>query len=126
MQPGILRSILKPSRAAATSMSAADAVKAHADPDTVFIDVRNPDELAASGTIRGAVRAPLRELDRHARPDGGGALPAVSKNKRLMIVCASGARSGVAANRLVAMGYGNVVNIGGFSGWARAGGPTER
>lgn len=109
------------------NMSASSAVQFHGDPDTVFVDVRGLGEIQMSGTIKGAVRAPLPEFGNHAQPEGGGSLPAVADNKRIILVCASGARSGVAAQQLVRMGYTQVANLrGGIGGWMGAGGPVER
>jgi len=103
------------------------AVQFHSDPDTVFVDVRSLGEMDMSGTVKGAIRAPLPEFRNHAKPQGGGSLPPVSANKRIICVCASGARSGVAAQMLLDLGYADVANLrGGFGAWAQAGGPVER
>ena len=97
------------------------------NPNVVFVDVRSAGEIAGSGTIKGAVRAPLPGFDNFAKPDGSGALPAADSGKAIVVVCASGMRSASAAGRLVDMGYPKVYNlIGGFGEWARAGGKVER
>ncbi len=115
------------SGARAEDMSASTAVQFHGDADTVFVDVRGLGEIAHSGTIRGAIRAPLPEFARHADPSGAGSLPAANAGKTIILVCASGARSGAAAQQLVRMGYTKVANImGGIGAWSRAGGPMER
>lgn len=99
----------------------------HGSKDVVFVDVRSAGEIAASGTIKGAVRAPLPGLDNFAKPDGSGALPAASAGKSIVVVCASGMRSMTASGRLAEMGYEKVYNLaGGFGQWVRAGGPVER
>jgi len=109
------------------SMSAPTAVQFHGDKNTVFIDVRSLGEIQMSGTIKGALRIPLDQFARHARPEGGGGVPPATAGKRIILVCASGARSGAAASQLVAAGHAEVANlVGGFSAWARAGGPVER
>jgi len=109
------------------TISAASAVRFHGDPDSVFVDVRGPGEISMSGTVAGALVAPLPEFARHARPDGSGTLPAASSGKRIILVCASGARSGVAAQRLVGLGYTDVANLcGGIIAWKQAGGPLGR
>ena len=109
------------------TISASSAVQFHGDPDTVFIDVRNKGEIGFSGTIAGALVAPLPEFARHAKSDGSGSLPAIDDNKRIILVCASGARSGSAGQFLVRMGYTDVANLaGGIGAWARAGGPMGK
>lgn len=108
-------------------ISGTSAVQFHGDPDTVFVDVRGQGEIRMSGTVKGAIVAPLHEFANHARPEGGGSLPSVEANKRIILVCASGARSGVAAKQLVKMGYTQVANLrGGIGAWMQAGGPVER
>ncbi len=103
------------------------AVQFFGEKDTVFIDVRGLGEMQMSGTIKGAIRAPLPEFARHAKPDGSGSLPSVESGKRIIVVCASGARSSVACQQLVSLGYTNVANLrGGIGAWAQAGGAMER
>jgi rhodanese-related sulfurtransferase len=53
--------------------------------------------------------------------------PAFDESKKLVLYCASGGRSTLAAKTLMDMGYTNVCHIaGGFSAWNEAGGPVER
>ena len=109
------------------TISGDSAVQFFGDEDTVFVDVRGLGEISYSGTIKGAVRAPLPEFMRHAKPDGSGTLPAADAGKRIIVVCASGARSGAACQQLVSLGYTNVANLrGGIGAWAHAGGAMER
>jgi rhodanese-related sulfurtransferase len=109
------------------TISGPSAVELHADPDTVFVDVRSHGEIQMSGTVQGAIIAPLPEFGRHAHSDGSGSLPSVTAGKRIICVCASGARSGAAAQQLLSMGYDNVGNLrGGIGAWLQAGGPTQR
>lgn len=102
------------------------AVALHAD-NAVFVDVRNPDEIARSGTVKGAICIPLAGLVNFAKPDGSGTLPAAADGKSIVVVCASGNRSSAACGMLSELGYGNVHNLrGGFSAYAQAGGVVER
>lgn len=107
-------------------MAAATAVQFHGDADTVFVDVRGVAEIAQTGTIRGAIRAPLPEFTEHADPSGKSSLPAADSGTTIIMVCASGARSAAAAHQLVGLGYENVANIsGGIGQWHKADGPME-
>ncbi len=109
------------------TISANSAVQFLGDKDTVFVDVRNPGEIANSGTIKGALVAPLPEFASHARPDGSSTLPAADAGKKIIVVCASGARSGAAAQQLLRAGYQDVANLsGGIGAWSRAGGAMQR
>ncbi|MFT4658467.1 MAG: rhodanese-related sulfurtransferase [Candidatus Aldehydirespiratoraceae bacterium] len=81
--------------------------------DSQFIDVRQPDEVAA-GSIDGAINVPLDELaTRVGEFDPG---------KRTVLLCRSGGRSAQAAEFLSAAGFGDVVNLdGGMLAYATEG-----
>ena len=93
--------------------------------DAVFVDVRERAEHDA-GAIAGAVAAPRGFLEFIADPASPMHNPALSSGKRLVIYCASGGRSALAAKTLQDMGYSEVANLtGGFQAWSESGGPTE-
>jgi len=85
-----------------------------------LIDVREPDEHA-QGMIPGTLHIPRGFLELRIErnvPDRG--MPVV-------IYCASGTRSVLAARSLGELGYTNVSSLaGGFTGWKRAGLPWEQ
>jgi rhodanese-related sulfurtransferase len=82
----------------------------------LLVDVREPAEFAER-RIPGAVLLPLSGL-----ADDPEALP---MDRPLIIHCASGKRSQVAAEFLSRHGYGDVSNLeGGILAWQRAGLPT--
>jgi rhodanese-related sulfurtransferase len=80
----------------------------------VAIDVREPQEWDA-GHLDGAILIPLGELQARA-----GELP---RDRPLVIVCRTGARSGYAADALVAAGYDAGNLAGGLFAWNAAGLP---
>jgi rhodanese-related sulfurtransferase len=86
----------------------------------ILIDVREIAEVRSSGKAEGAVVLPLSILpvkaDQH-QPD-----PALKKGVPVVVYCASGARSGRAAQLLTKLGYGPVSNLGGLGDWASGGG----
>ena len=95
--------------------------------DVVFVDVREGGELATQGKIPGAVHAPRGLLEFYADPSAPYHKPELGSGKRLVVYCASGGRSALAAKTLKDMGIGNVVNmLGGFTAWQQAGGKVER
>jgi len=75
------------------------------------VDVREPGEGQA-GHVDGELWIPLGDLETRA-----GELP---RDRRLVIVCRSGARSGYAADALVAAGYDASNLAGGLHAWAAA------
>ena len=84
----------------------------------VLLDVREGNEWQM-GRIPGAVFLPRGVLE--------GAVEArVPREARVVLYCASGNRSALAADTLQAMGYGDVASLrGGIRGWADAGGEIE-
>ena len=91
---------------------------ADSGPSPLLVDVREPNEYAAV-RAEGAVLLPLsRFLADH------GSLP---RDRPLLMICASGARSNNAAAYLLQQGWPDVVNVaGGTIAWERAGLPVRR
>lgn len=95
--------------------------------DVLFVDVREGGELAVQGKIPGAVHAPRGMLEFYADPTMPYHKPQLVSGKRLVVYCASGGRSALAAKTLKDMGIEKVTNmLGGFAAWQQAEGPIER
>ena len=90
--------------------------------DTVLVDLREADERAQHGAIPGAVHAPRGMLEFYADPTSTYHRPEFDPNRRIILHCASGGRSALAADTLQQMGYTNVGHLdGGFKAWKEAG-----
>ncbi len=92
--------------------------------EITLLDVREPGEVAASGTARGAVHIPLGLLPLRADPRA----PDYERRltgKPVAVFCAAGARAGRAVDLLTRFGH-EAVNIGGFGDWCGCGGPVQR
>lgn len=81
-----------------------------------IVDVREPNEFA-SEHIRGAQSLPLGQI--------GAIRIAPQAGEKLVLVCASGRRSGMACDRLAAEGMEVYSLKAGISGWKSAGGSVE-
>jgi rhodanese-related sulfurtransferase len=87
-------------------------------PKAFLLDVRTPDEYR-QGHLRGAVLVPLSDLERRVRE--------VPRNRTVLVYCAVGSRSRMAAGLLAGKGYAQVYNMSdGIVGWYRSGLPIER
>lgn len=76
----------------------------------IILDVRRADEFAA-GHIPGAINVANESI-------GTGEIPALpDKGQRIMVYCRSGRRSKEAAEKLVKLGYTNIVEFGGILDW---------
>lgn len=120
------KELVAEANAEVVTLSADEAVKLVNNPNTVFVDVRETDERRKAGTLKGAVHAPRGFLEFHADPNSPTHVKALSSGKRLVLYCASGNRSALAAKTLTAMGLTNIAHVaGGFPALKNAGGPTE-
>ncbi len=104
--------------------SVAEISAAVARQEMVLVDVREPAELRASGKARGAVNIPLGVLALKADPAAPDAL--MKPGKPVVLYCASGGRSGMAAQVLARLGYDPVWNLGGLGDWQAGGGQIDR
>ncbi len=93
-------------------------LQAAVDQGAFVLDVREPVEFA-EGRVPGSLLVPLATVP--ARVDE------FAKDEPVYVICRSGNRSLVAAEALVAAGYGDVRNVqGGMIAWEGAGLPIER
>ncbi len=93
------------------------------DASVLFVDVREAHEIA-TGAVPGAFPAPRGFLEFFADPECPMHKPELARAGKLIVYCASGGRSTLAAKTLFDMGYGDVLNLaGGVAAWKAAGGP---
>ncbi len=84
----------------------------------LLIDVREPHEHARAH-IPDAILRPLSQLASAELPEANG--------RKVVVCCASGARSLMAADRMLADRYGSVCNLdGGIAAWQLAGYEIEQ
>ena len=76
----------------------------------IILDVRRPDEFAA-GHIPNAINVPNESIGTDEIPE----LP--DKDQFIMVYCRSGRRSKEASEKLVKLGYTNIVEFGGILDW---------
>ncbi len=87
---------------------AKEAKRLIAEEGATLVDVRTPAEYA-SGHIDGARNIPVHEIAARSKE-----LP---KGKPVVVYCASGMRSAVAASSLRRAGFAKVMNMGPMSAW---------
>lgn len=106
-------------------MDAETAVQKHGADGAVFVDVRDSGSIAQTGTIAGALRIPRGMMEFTADEGTPFYNDVLKKDADLYLVCGAGGQAALAGKTLHEMGYTSVTNIGGFSAWKEAGGPTE-
>ncbi|MBA3450847.1 MAG: rhodanese-like domain-containing protein [Chloroflexia bacterium] len=94
--------------------------------DALLVDLREPSERAEQGAIPGAIHAPRGMLEFWADPSSSYHRAEFDPERRIVLHCAGGGRSALAADTLQQMGYANVAHLeGGFTAWKDAGQPVE-
>jgi rhodanese-related sulfurtransferase len=87
-------------------------------PGTVMIDCREPNE-AALGTIPGSVVIPRGLLEQRIER-------VANRDQKVIVYCAGGNRSALAADTLREMGFKDVATMaGGFRAWVESGGEVD-
>ena len=78
--------------------------------DYIILDVRTPSEFEAKHIV-GAINIPNEEIGNEELPQ----LP--DKEQLILVYCRSGNRSKQASQKLVDLGYTNIVKFGGIIDW---------
>ncbi len=100
-----------------TQITMSEAVEMmESESDYIILDVRRPDEFA-TGHIPNAINIPNESIG----TDEISELP--DKDQLILVYCRSGNRSKQASQKLVKLGYTNVVEFGGINDWK---GETEK
>ena len=86
------------------------AVMMETEQDYIILDVRRPDEFADKH-IPGAINNPNETIGTEPIPE----LP--NQDQLILVYCRSGNRSKQASDKLVALGYTNIVEFGGIIDW---------
>jgi len=108
--------VIGPKLSGVKSVKAAAYMQMRNQPHTL-VDVRQPGEWQAMHATT-AVHIPLGELAQRMHE--------IPRDKDIVVICASGGRSAMAATALANAGYENVYNFsGGMGAWSSAGLPTN-
>jgi rhodanese-related sulfurtransferase len=93
----------------------------------VIVDTRCAEARQASGVIPGSVHVPLSVLYWRLDPTSGHDDPSLSDpTRQVILVCADGYSSSLAAATLRDLGFARATDVvGGFNGWVRSGLPVE-
>jgi rhodanese-related sulfurtransferase len=109
-----------------TNLSVDDVVAERDSGDPLIVDVREPAERDENGSIPGAISAPRGMLEFYADPTSPYHRAEFDPYRRVILHCAAGGRSALAADTLQQMGYTDVAHLdGGFTAWKQAGQPVE-
>jgi rhodanese-related sulfurtransferase len=94
--------------------------------NVLVVDVRDGTELQTTGKIPGAAHVSRGMIEFRADPESAYHDKAFSRDKTVLVYCASGGRSALAGRALQDLGYRDVRNLGGFKDWVESGGAVEK
>lgn len=118
--------LLDEANAEIRTIPASEAVAMAADATVLFVDLRDPRELAREGRVPGAFHCPRGMLEFWIDPGSPYAKPVFQEDRTFVFYCASGWRSALATKAAQDMGLAPVAHVGGgFSAWREAGGAVE-
>ena len=124
--PVTLKQMLDAANAAVPRITPAQARQMIGKGNVLILDVRDAQEVAASGKVAGAVNVSRGMLEFAADPQSPFHNPALASDKTVIVYCGSGARAALAGKTLKDMGYPHVYNLGSFKDWADSGGAVEK
>ncbi len=92
---------------------------------TVIIDVREESEVHNLGLIKNAVHIPRGLIEFKLSPNSPNNPVLINDDTNILVYCAGGFRSALAAKSLLDLGFKNVYNLGGFQEWVESGGEIQ-
>src|ERR1700749_315985 len=126
VMPAGVKEMIEAANAVVPKISYDDAKAMMAKGDALVVDVRDAPEVAASGKVKGAVNVSRGMIEFRADPNLPYHDPPFTKDKTIILYCASGGRSALSGKVLKEMGYDRVYNRGAFKDWAATGGEVEK
>ena len=121
-----LKELMEAANAAVPRVTPAEAREMIASQDVLLLDVRDAPELEHEGKVRGALHISRGMLEFRADENSPYFEQRFSKEKTILLYCASGGRSALSAMTLKQLGYEQVYNLGAFKDWVESGGEVEK
>lgn len=124
--PATLKQMLEAANAAIPRITPDQAREMIAKGNALLLDVRDAPEVENTGRVAGALHVSRGMLEFRADPESPYHDKSFSKDKTIILYCASGGRSALSGKTLKDLGYGSVYNLGAFKDWVESGGAVDR
>lgn len=121
MQIKSLELILEEANKQIKRLSYDDSINLIKNHSTLIIDVREESEVHSSGVIKNAIHIPRGLIEFKI----SNISTITEEDTNILIYCAGGYRSALAAKTLKDFGFKNVFNIGGYEEWILNGGEIQ-
>ena len=124
--PISIKQMMEAANAAVPRITPAQAREMITKGNALVVDVRDAPEVDKSGKVAGALHVSRGMLEFRADPESPYHDKSFTKDKAIILYCASGGRSALAGKVLKEMGYGQVYNLGAFKDWVEGGGSVDK
>ena len=121
-----IKELLAAANAAVPRITPAEAQRMIASGGAIVVDVRDAPEVEKSGKVAGALHVSRGMLEFRADPDSPYHDKHFSRDRPVIVYCASGGRSALSGKALKDLGYAEVYNLGAFNDWVSNGGDIDR
>ena len=121
MQIKSLELILEEANKQIKRLSYDDSIDLIKNDSTLIIDVREESEVHSSGVIKNAIHIPRGLIEFKI----SNISTITEEDTNILVYCAGGYRSALAAKTLKDFGFKNVFNIGGYEEWILNGGEIQ-
>lgn len=122
-----IHGILARSRSGLARLTPLEAHDAAGRGEGLIVDIRADSQIAEAGRIPGAIFIPRNVLEWRACPSSGFHDARLSSGRRVILICAEGYQSSLAAATLQELGLTDATDvIGGVDCWTGDGLPLER
>ena len=125
MQTKTLESLLENANKEVKRLSFEESLSMINESNTIIIDVREESEVNNLGIIKNAIHIPRGLLEFTLVPNSPNNPVKIDDNTNILVYCAGGYRSALAAKTLKDLGFKNVYNLGGYSEWVDNGGDVQ-
>lgn len=121
-----VKEMIEAATARVDGLSAAEVEAEREKPDVLIVDVRDIRERWREGAIPGARHVPRGMLEFWSDPENRYHRDFMDPGARVVLYCAEGERSALAADTLQQLGYTDVAHLeGGFAAWTEGDGEVE-
>ncbi|HXT07978.1 MAG TPA: rhodanese-like domain-containing protein [Roseiarcus sp.] len=121
-----VKQMMEAANSAVPRITPAEAKQMIAKGNALVVDVRDGPEVVKSGKVEGSVNVSRGMLEFRADPESPYHDKSFSRDKAVIVYCASGGRSALAGKALKDLGYEDVYNLGAFKDWVAAGGAVDK
>ena len=125
MQTKTLEALLTEANNLVKRLSYDESVDLINNTQTVIIDVREESEVYNLGVIKNAIHIPRGLIEFKLSPNSPNNPVLIKDDTNILVYCAGGYRSALAAKSLLDLGFKNVFNLGGFQEWVESGGEIQ-